>query len=518
MPFPIPSFLIKAAVWLAARWPWFGRKLNRFAINAAVNQCRHRPHPWSTVHSYVSWRSLTDRTYSARHLPETDLPSDRLPDISTILELFRRQQFRPCPKSTCLFPAFAQYLTDGFIRTRMPHSSEPDEARLRLQNTSNHEIDLCPLYGRNVEQTRALRAVPQKQRKGRLRSVIHDNGEEFADFLYDASGTVKPEFAVLDPPLIATKSLRNPGVYRHIFAFGGDRCNATPMVAAMNTLFLREHNRLADLLTQQNPDWDDDRVFETARNITIVLFIKIVVEEYINHISPSFRFIADPSVAWNAPWNKPNWITSEFSLLYRWHPLIPDQIRFGPTTWQSKELISNNTPLLECGLQQTFLDLSSQTAGQIGPFNTATSLLDLESRAIQQGRLCKLAPYADYKAYASQNRPQSFSDISKNPNVTELLKKCYRTVDDVEFYVGLFAEDHVDESPLPPLLRTMVAVDAFSQALTNPLLSRHVYNTDTFTKTGLQIIEQTTSLRDIVSRNSSAPIDSEGLIGMTRPL
>ena len=39
--------------------------------------------------------------------------------------------------------------------------------------------------------------------------------------------------------------------------------------AMMNTLFLREHNRLAGMLAAKNPTWDDDRLFETARNIII---------------------------------------------------------------------------------------------------------------------------------------------------------------------------------------------------------------------------------------------------------
>jgi len=65
---------------------------------------------------------------------------------------------------------------------------------------------------------------------------------------------------------------------------------------------LREHNRLTRILEQENPRWDDDRLFETARNIAIALMIKIVVEEYITHIGPwdfpveMVEHIADPAL------------------------------------------------------------------------------------------------------------------------------------------------------------------------------------------------------------------------------
>jgi prostaglandin-endoperoxide synthase 2 len=55
------------------------------------------------------------------------------------------------------------------------------------------------------------------------------------------------------------------------------------------------------------------------------------------------------------------------------------------------------------------------------------------------------------------------------------------------------------------LMSYMVANDAFTQALTNPLLARNVFNEATFTKTGLKIINETGSIQQIVSRNSQSP-------------
>jgi prostaglandin-endoperoxide synthase 2 len=512
----ISSWIESQVVDIANQSSWLSSDINSHAINSAVNVCRHRPHPWSTYSDYVSWVTLTDQRYSARHLPAY-YPDYQLPDPTQLIQFFARpdetQAF--CSKSTVLFPAFAQYLTDGFIRTRMPHGGESQD--LRKQNTSNHQIDLSPLYGRTLHQTDLLRLKSEAVgKKGRLKSQIV-NGQEYAPFLYRDDGTPDPFYQDLDAPLGIDTVAPADIVSKKIFASGGDRANASPQIAMMNMLFLREHNRLAGQLEKNNPGWDDERCFQIARNILIVLFIKIVVEEYINHISPSeFHLRADPSVAWNAPWNKPNWITTEFSLLYRWHSLIPDTMKWGTNTYETKDTILNNEPLVANGLATSFTDVSSQRAGRLGAFNTDTSLLALELLAINQGRRCQVAPYGDYRNYVGLARPQTFSDVSQNPQVVNFLSTHYGSPDEIEFYIGIFAEDQIPNSPLPLLLFRMVAVDAFSQALTNPLMSEHVFNVETFTKYGWDTIHNTSSLQDILSRNvPEGNLDPNARISMT---
>jgi prostaglandin-endoperoxide synthase 2 len=513
----IPSFLLNPILKLAERWSWLGTKLNVYAVNSLINSSRHRPHPWSTAHNYIFWTSLTDQRWSARHLPAKPLSPDA-PPPENVIGLFKQAgKQRLSTKSTCLFPAFAQYLTDGFIRTRMPDTSAGETDAVRRQNTSNHQIDLCPLYGRLPKQTDALRLKDETAgKRGRLKSQFI-NGEEYAPFLFEGD-QMKREFDALDKPLGLDRILSHtpdPEALRsRIFAFGGDRSNASPQVAMLNTLLLREHNRLASDIERSNPGWDDERVFQTARNCLIVMFIKIVVEEYINHISPSFRFRTDPPMAWDAPWNKTNWMTTEFSLLYRWHSLVPETITWNGTTYPVFLTLMNNNLLIGGGLARAFADMSSQPAGELGAFNTIEALLHLEMDAINQGRLCELASYSDYRAYVTLSRPKDFADISKDPRVVEFLRGAYKSVDDIDFYVGLFAEDPIKNSPLPPLLLRMVAVDAFSQALTNPLLSKSVFNRDTFSGAGWEAINQTKTLRDMLERNIPADID-EARISMT---
>ena len=62
-------------------------------------------------------------------------------------------------------------------------------------------------------------------------------------------------------------------------------------------------------------------------------------------------------------------------------------------------------------------------------------------------------------------------------------------------------------------MRKLVALDAFSQALTNPLLSEHVFKESTFSKPGWDAIGATGNLCDIVLRNTSA--EHTAPIGMT---
>jgi prostaglandin-endoperoxide synthase 2 len=474
---------------------WADSALSKVMVNKLVECTRNRPHPWSTTSDYTSWKSLTDRTYQARHLPAAEAPG-RQPDPDKIDVLFARpngtQTFSN--KSTCLFPAFAQYLTDGFIRT------DPNN---RAKTTSNHEIDLCPLYGRTEAQTLILRENDNSQgSRGRLKSQFIGS-EEFPCFLYLPNGTVKPEFVGLDQPLVGIPIPVSQ--LTTLFAVGGDRANSTPFSSMMNTLLLREHNRVAGELERQNQSWDDERVFQTARNIMIPMFIKIVVEQYINHISPTpVNFVADPSVAWTANWNRPNWVTAEFSLLYRWHSLMPDVIDWQGTDIAIANLGLNNKPLLDVGLEAAFTIAAVQPAAKLGALNTNAALLPLERLAVLQARSNHLRGYNAYRVQFGLPRAETFTDISSDPRIVTILQDLYENkVDDVEFYPGLFSEDRVPKCPLPGLLLRMVGVDAFSQALTNPLLSEHVYNEKTFTAWGFQLIKDTRCLGDLLARQGA---------------
>jgi prostaglandin-endoperoxide synthase 2 len=65
----------------------------------------------------------------------------------------------------------------------------------------------------------------------------------------------------------------------------------------------------------------------------------------------------------------------------------------------------------------------------------------------------------------------------------------------------MYAEDHSPMAIMGELQTTMVANDAFSQALTNPLLAERVFNKQTFSNKGWEIINETKSLDQILQRN-----------------
>jgi peroxidase len=50
---------------------------------------------------------------------------------------------------------------------------------------------------------------------------------------------------------------------------GDIRANALPQLTVMYTLCMREHNRLAKVLSYYNRHWNDERLFQEARKIVI---------------------------------------------------------------------------------------------------------------------------------------------------------------------------------------------------------------------------------------------------------
>ena len=484
-----------AGLWKAIeRFPRVYRRVNAVLIDRAILKIPTRPNPLSTAADYTSWLSLSDRSYDSRHLPPAEASSANLPEPEAVAGLFNRQgEMTPCEKSTVLFPYFAEWFVDGFLRSERlhpdPDSGEP--VRDPARNESNHEIDLIQIYGLNDAVTRELRALED----GLLQTQVI-GGEEYPPYLFDGD---RKQF---DKVTVVRDAQITPEQRRQLFAFGSDTGNLQIGFVMMGVLFVREHNRIARSLKREYPGWDDERLFQTARNVLTVILIKVVVEEYINHISPfHLKLLADPTGFRNPRWYRQNWMSIEFNLLYRWHSLVPSSFRIGGRDIAVKDTLFNTDSVVEHGLGACFEDASNQRAGRVGLLNSPPDVWDAEITSVRQSRAVALRPYNDYRRLARFPRARRFEDVSDDRRVQQGLRDLYGNVDEIEFYPGLFAEDVRPNAVLPPLIGRMVAIDAFSQAFTNPLLSPRVFNPQTFSPLGWELIRTTGTLSDLLHRN-----------------
>jgi prostaglandin-endoperoxide synthase 2 len=107
-----------------------------------------------------------------------------------------------------------------------------------------------------------------------------------------------------------------------------------------------------------------------------------------------------------------------------------------------------------------------------------------------------LAPYA------------SIDDLADEPATAAALHRLYRgNVDAVEYTIGLLAEKRGPSDVLPQTMTTIVAYDAFTHILTNPLLASQVNREATFSPAGWDILQQRSSLAQIIARNVDGPVD-----------
>ena len=515
-----------------ARTLGLGSVANRWAINHFASATAARPRPFSLwshadaatpsapdyVSDYTSWPSLVDRRFSARHLPPADpayvagLPRDAGFDPQTgqlgdVTSLFARTGAMLPSRSSALFAFFAQWFTDSVLRF---------DSRDRRKNTSNHDIDLCQIYGLTDATTRSLRAFTG----GRLTSRLID-GEELPDSLCEPDGAgdwrVKAKYtgivsdAVVDQFLSGFPKDRKEKLY----ATGLERGNSSIGYVAVNTIFLREHNRLCGELARRNPRWDDERLFQTARAINIVLLLKLVVEDYINHILGAKLFRLDTRFAEGERWYRPNWIAAEFDLLYRWHGLMPDELLVNGAKLDHWAYRNHNALLEQVGLA-TVIDAASRApAGRIGLFNSPRFLWLAEARAIEMGRSFRLRPYNEYRERFGLRRLRGLDDLSRDPTTQARLAALYpRGIDQVEFLVGIFAEDRDGPELFGELLTRMVAYDAFTQIFPNPLLAEAIHDARTFSAYGMEVIEATDTIQTLVDRNLKPGTKARAKLGM----
>jgi hypothetical protein len=322
----------------------------------------------------------------------------------------------------------------------------------RQVNALTAWIDASNVYGSDEARMRALRMLDGS---GRMKMSAGDLLPFNVDGLPNAGGP-SPE----------------------LFLAGDVRANEQVGLAAIHTLWVREHNRLALELAARHPELGEEDLFQEARRTVGALMQAITYREFLPLVLgpdalPPYRGYdpaLDPGIA------------NEFSTsAYRFgHSLLSSrlerldedglEIPQGHLTLQGSFLRSHLL-VTDGGIDPVLRGLCAQPCQELDAFIVddvrnflfgppGAGGLDLASLNLQRGRDHGLADYDDVRAAYGLARKTAVEEISSDPEVRRRLHEAYGGVDGIDPWIGGLCEDHVPGALVGELIRA-VLVDQF---------------------------------------------------------
>uniref|UniRef100_A0A665W3E1 Prostaglandin G/H synthase 1 n=1 Tax=Echeneis naucrates TaxID=173247 RepID=A0A665W3E1_ECHNA len=450
------------------------------------------PPTFNSKYSYLSWESYYNLSYYTRLLPPVpdDCPTPLgvkgkagLPDPELLVEkLLKRRTFRPDPQgSNLMFAFFAQHFTHQFFKTY-------NRMGLGFTKALAHGVDAGHIYGDNLERQLQLRL----HKDGKLKYQLID-------------GEVYPP-SVAEAPV---KMSYPPGVPPEVqMAIGQEVYGLLPGLGVYATLWLREHNRVCDILKAEHPTWDDEQLFQTTRFIIIGETIKIVIEEYVQHLSGyklQLRF--DPTLLFNSQFQYGNRIALEFSQLYHWHPLMPDSFFINGDELSYTQFLFNTSVLTHYGVEKLVDAFSRQVAGQIGGGQNINAVVTrVAVGAIKESRQLRIQSFNEYRKRFHLKPYTSFREFNDNEEIANALEELYGEIDALEFYPGLMLEKTREGAIFGESMVEMGAPFSLKGLLGNPLCSPEYWKPSTFGgKVGFDLVNSATLKRLVCLNTRTCP-------------
>jgi heme peroxidase/catalase len=258
-------------------------------------------------------------------------------------------------------------------------------------------------------------------------------------------------------------------------------------LSGLHTLFAREHNLLCDELRAHYRGWSDDRVYHTARLIVSALIAKIHTVEWTPAILATDVIDVGLKSNWNGPpahdwltrlglWlvdqhsavgiplttpdhhGAPYCLTEDFATVYRLHPLLPDDYRFtdlatgqslGEKAFADIQGARADDALRGLGLENLMYSFGTAHPGAITLHNYPRALqafqrdgevIDLSVVDLVRTRRRGVPRYNDFRAGLHKPRLRHWEELCADPESVRRMRSVYRSVDEVDTMVGLFAE------------------------------------------------------------------------------
>ncbi|KAB7496601.1 Prostaglandin G/H synthase 2 [Armadillidium nasatum] len=464
------------------------------------------PPLYESDHTYITLDAHYNESYFARMLPPVPMdcptqmgtkgPKELIPSEELFKRMFLRREFKPDPSRfqfivPILRPTFyASILSNGLCIERKVDKRKMGSKLLYdffsslyaliiaikyrssdLKNWIKIKVDVSNIYGLTEEIRQGLRSKVD----GKLKTKVI-NGGEFPPLLKDVEGVT------MDYPPNA------PIPDEAKFALGHPFFALLPGLFVYATIWVREHNRVCDILKAEHPHWDDEQLYQTARLIIVGEVITITIEDYVQHLSQyRLKLTFNPELVHGTEFQFSNRIYAEFDQLYHWHPFVPDGIKIQDKYYTIMDMAFSNQAVFSHGLESFIEAMATNRAGALTARNHPAALINTE----------KGLNYHPIRVL--KNLPAKML-LSKE------LEDIYKDIDAVEFYVGLLAEE-----PGPSLTGlTMVNVGgpwSVKGLISNPICSPGWWKPSTFGgEVGFNIVK-TASLKKLFCNNIKGPCD-----------
>jgi hypothetical protein len=375
-----------------------------------------------------------------------------------------------------------------FDRSAAVPNSNPREQ----PNDISSYIDGTNVYGYNTSRAAALRRMDGT---GKLLTDTADNGEVLLP--YNTMGLENAQPHGSDPA--------------DFFVAGDIRANENTLLTAIHTLFMREHNRLCDIIVVDRPEWDgqDELIYQHARSMVIAQMQQITFNEFLPALLSN---VIPPYSGYSSLVNAG--INTEFSTAgYRLgHSMIPSQIQIGDDPMNNvlvRDAFFQPAYLQANGADDLILGAAKRIMNQIdgkiiddlrdflfGP-PTATNLLDLASINIQRGRDHGLNGYNATRVAYGLSSAVNFSNFE--PSQQAALQTLYGTPDNIDPWVGGLTEQHAPGAAVGPLVQ-IILLEQFTRLRDG---DRFWFEVDPALTSDEITLIKNTRLSDVILRNTS---------------
>lgn len=356
-------------------------------------------------------------------------------------------------------------------------------------NQQSSFIDGSNVYGSNAERNARIRAMDGT---GRLRTS--------GDNLLPKNTTLLPN---------------SPSSSDSLYFLAGDpRANEQLLLIALHTVFMREHNRLADIIRSKNSYLTGDQVYEAARRKNIAIMQHITYNEFLPLLLGSGTISAYTGYK---PNKNPGILNCFATAYFRLgHSLVSNQllrldssnrsIAEGPAQlreayFRPDRLLEGGgiEPLLRGAAQQVCQTIDPRTVDALRNFlfgNPGAGGLDLASLNIQRGRDHGLPPYNQLRADLGLATKSSYNQITSDPAIKAALVSVYSNINEIDAWIGGLAEDLVEGAMVGELIQHVCKMQFEALRDGDRFWFESIFAGDNLTEI------KTTTLADVIRRNT----------------